>query len=291
MTAGTIALALGAAICWSSTWILMKAGVSEMNRTAFGVLRPWFGLLFILPLAGLLGGFRFGSPTLVLVGLASGFLNAYAGVGLFYYALSKGSLHRTNILSGTAPFWGALSAILVLGEPARWEALVAALLIVVGTSFLARRQPGELHQDSLRSTLAALAAGILYGFTAAVPSKYCLTNGMGAMAYQFVFILSAGIAWSLVALPKVLRRQLKFTRKGVWLALVSSFTGLFLGWVLWLMAIRQTDASVLAPFNGLTMLFAVLLGAMVFREKLTARIVVGGALTLAGVTLISVFVR
>jgi len=287
----TVLLALGATLCWSSTWILMKAGVNEMDRTAFGVLRPWIGLLFLLPLAGILGGFTFGSPRLVLVALSSGFLNAYAGVGLFYYALSKGSLHKTNILSGTGPFWGAVSAILVLSEPARWEALVAAILIVGGTYFLARRQPEEVHNEGARPTLAALAAGVLFGFTAAVPSKYCLSQGMSQMAYQLVFMLSAGIAWSLAALPKLLRRQLAFTRKGIGIAWASAFTGLFAGWVLWLLAIERTDASVLAPFNGLTMLFAVLLGALFFRERITRRILIGGLLMLAGVTLVSVFAR
>jgi len=278
MNGMTLALALGATISWSSTWVLMRAGIKEMDRTAFGLLRPWFGLLFIIPFAWATQGFQFGSPLLILIALASGFLNAYVGVAFFYYALTHGSMHESNILAGTNPFWAALSAIVVLGEPARWEALIAALLIVAGTYFLAQRGPNDKRAHGIAPTLAALGAGILWGFTVAVPSKYCLTQGMSPIGYQLVFTVSGALAWTVAAMPKLMRKQLTFSRKGVWIAFASAFSGLFLGWVLWLVAMRSAPACALAPLNGLTLLFAVLLGAAIFRERLTARIILGGAL-------------
>ncbi len=62
---GTLGLAVCATLCWSSTWVMMKAGVDRMDRTAFGLLRTVFGLLFIVPFALITGGFTFGSVHLV----------------------------------------------------------------------------------------------------------------------------------------------------------------------------------------------------------------------------------
>jgi drug/metabolite transporter (DMT)-like permease len=73
------------------------------------------------------------------------------------------------------------------------------------------------------------------------------------------------------------------------ISLISAFTGFFLGWILWLLAMRITDASIMAPLNGLTMFFSVLLGAIFFREPVTRRITIGGTLMLAGVTVIGLF--
>ncbi len=290
MTVPALLLALAATLCWSTTWVLMKAGVDRMDRTTLGFLRPWMGLLFIVPYAWATNGFVFGSPSLVWIGLGSGFLNAFLGVALFYFALSQGSMHQTNILAGTNPFWGALSAILILNEPARGSTFIAAGLIVAGTYFLARRSRGDSSKaHRLLPTLAALGAGVLWGFTVAVPSKYCIMNGMSPIAYQLLFTATGAIGWTLVAMPRLVRRTLAISRKGVWIALVSAFTGFFVGWVFWLRAMRQVDASALAPLNGLTLFFAVLLGALFFKQRITLRIALGGALMLAGVTVISLF--
>ena len=285
----TLTLALGATLCWSTTWVLMKAGVDEMDRTALGFVRATSALVFICVYAAITRDFFVDSPLLVGVALAGGLLNAVVGVWLFYYALGHGSLHETNILAGTNPFWGAVSAMLVLGEPTRWESFAAALLIVGGTTLLAQRKSGIARPHGLRPLAAALAAGILFGFTVAVPGKYCISQGMSPITYQVIFTIAAAVSWSLIAVPRMVRKTLKFTRRGIWIGLLSSFTGLFVGWILWLIAMQRVDASMLAPINGLTMFFAVLLGALFLRERITPRVAIGGALMLAGVTLISVF--
>jgi transporter family protein len=77
----------------------------------------------------------------------------------------------------------------------------------------------------------------------------------------------------------------------MWIAFVSSFFGIFVGWVLWLMAIQRENASSLSPLTGLILLFATILGVVFLRQRLTKRMAVGGALILAGVTLVSVFAR
>ena len=286
-----ILLAVGATLNWAVTWLLMKVGVDRMSWVGFGFLRPWMGLPFILLFAWATGGFVFGSPILVLVGLGSGVLNAVFGTSLFYYAHSHGTLHETNILANTSPFWGVVSAIVVLGEPARLVTFGAGALVIAGTIFLVRNQRGERERRNLRASLAALGAGVLWGFSIAVPTKFCMDGGMSPIAYQLLFTCSAAGGWSVVVAPSIWRRRLRFDRRSLWIAFASAFTGLFAGWVLWLVALQRIDASQLSPLNGLTLLFAVVLGVVVLRERITRRIVIGGALIAAGVTLVSIFAR
>lgn len=288
-----IAVLLGvvATFTWALTWVLMKVGVDQMSWVSFGFLRPWIGLPFIALFAWATSGFVFESADLVLVALAGGFLNAFLGTALFYYALSHGSMHESNVLANTSPFWGVAAAIIVLGEPARLVTFGAGALVLAGTYFLVRRSRGDDRDRNLWALLSALGAGVLWGFTTAVPTKYCMDGGMSPIAYQLLFTGSAATAWTIAVLPGLWRRRLRFTRKGVFTAFVSSFVGLFVGWVLWLTALQRVDASALSPLVGLTLFFAVAIGVIFLREPINRRIVIGGALTVAGVTLVSVMVR
>lgn len=287
----TVLLVVGATLCWGTTWLLMRMGVGRMDWIGFGFLRPWIGLPLIAAYAWATDGFAFGSADLVLIGLAGGILNAFIGTALFYYAHSHGSLHETNILANTGPFWGVVSAIVVLGEQARWITLGAGALVIAGTFFLVRSREERSGKHSLLAMLAAAAAGLAWGFSSAVPTKYCMDGGMSPIAFQFLFTSSAIVCWTAAALPSLIRRRMRFERKHLWIAFLSSFLGIFLGWVLWLTALQRADASLLSPLSGLTLLFAVIFGVVFLRERITRRILIGGTLVALGVTLVSVFAK
>lgn len=289
MTLAAAGLAVGATLMWGLTMLLMKLGVDRSSWMVFGFLRPWMGLPFIAAYAGFTGGLEFGSPSLIWIGLAGGFVNAVVGTALFYIALSKGSLHETNILANTSPFWGVVGAIAVLHEPARWVTLLAGLLVIAGTVFLVGRRKTAHEAHQVPALIAALVTGILWGITTTVPTKLCIDGGMSPVAYQLLFTISAAVGWSAVVVPRLLRGRVRIVRRDLGFAFLSSFFGLFVGWVLWLAALAHADASLLAPLNGLALLFATGLGVIVLRERLTVRILVGGAFTIAGVTLVSAF--
>jgi drug/metabolite transporter (DMT)-like permease len=285
----TLGLAVGATLCWAATWVMMKAGVDRMDRAAFGFLRMVFGLLFILPFALFTGGITLGSSYLVWLAISSGFLNAILGNALFYYALSHGSMHESNILAGMSPFWGVVGSILVLGEPVRWATFAAATLVILGTFFLVRRNDLGAMKHKLGPILAAIGTGICYGFSATVPAKICMSQGMDPITYQLLFATTGLIGWTVIALPRWIRGKVTFTRQGVLIALVSGVSGLFLGWIFWLAALKRVDASTLSPMYGLTLFFSVLIGALFLREPITRRIAIGGAFVLAGITLVTLF--
>jgi drug/metabolite transporter (DMT)-like permease len=282
-------LAVTTMFFWGLTWVLMKAGVDRMSGLALGVLRPWMGLPLIGLYALLAGNIVFVSLPLAGLAFLTGSVNAFLGTALFYYALRRGSLHETNILANTNPFWGVVSAILILGEPPTLVTPLAGLLVIGGTYFLVRRRGAEAGVPSLKARTAALLTGVVWGFSAAVPTKYCMTEGMSPIAFQLLFTAGAAISWGIAALPR--RRELRVTGRGLWIAFLSSFFGMFAGWVLWLLALERASASALSPLVGLILVFATALGVIFLKERLTKRVLIGGALVLAGVTLVSLFGR
>jgi len=287
----SVALVVAATFAWAVTWILMRMGVGRMHWIDFGFLRPLVSLPLVALYAWVTDGFVFGGTELILVGLAGGVLNAFVGTALFYYAHTHGAMHETNILANTGPFWGVVSAIAVLGEPARWATFGAGVLVIAGTILLVRGRPSKDAARHLPALLAATAAGVIWGFSSAVPTKFCMAGGMSPIAYQFLFTVAAVATWSLSIAPRAIRRKVRVGRQHLWVVVVSSVLGIVVGWVLWLAAIQRTDASLLSPLSGLTLLFAVVLGVVFFRERVTPKILAGGGLVIAGVTLVSVFAR
>jgi len=283
---GAVLLTLGAALSWALTSVLMKLGLERMSRIGFAAIRPWMGLLFIVPYALLTRGLQFGSVKLILVATVGSFLNAFLGTALFYYAISNGPLHRASILSNTSPFWAVASAVIVLGEPPTLVSFLAAGLIVVGAYLMFERK--GVHADRrILPILAALGAGALWGFASAVPTKYCLEGGMSPIAYQLLFAGSAGVWWGFFALPGLVRGRIAVTRVGISIALLSAFFGYFAGWILWLTALRSAPASLLSPISGTSVLFTVLMSIVFLGERLTLRTAIGGVLAFAAVVIVS----
>ncbi len=287
----TIALAVGACLCWALTWILMKLGVDLMDWVGFGALRSWAAVFFIVPYVLFMHDLTLGAPRVIGVAVGGSLLNAFLGTALFYYALAHGSVHESTILSNTNPLWGVISSIVFLGEGASWTAPVAATLAIGGASLLVHRTQEESGKSRTLPRLAALGAGILWGFTAAVPTKYCLNHGMSPSGYQAVYTSVAVVTWTLASAPKLTAIKKAFTKRALWVALVSSFFGIFASWLLWLAALGRVAASVLSPLQGLGLLFTVALGVMFLHERLTLRLVLGALLVVAGVSIVSILGR
>lgn len=282
-----ILMALGAALSWAMTALLMKIGVHSMTRVAFGAIRPWIGLLFILPYAILTEDLAFGSWSVVGVAVVGSLTNCFLSTWLFYYAISRGPLHKASMLSSTGPFWGVAFAIVFLHEPVSLVSIAAAVLVVVGAFLLSAGHETDRSRAGLLPLIAALSSGVFSGFAAAIPTKYCLSHGMSPISYQILFAASAAVSWSLAALPKALAGKITITRKGIVVAIISAFFGFFAGWILWLTALERVPASVLSPVSGAGTLFTVLLSVMVLRERLTRRTIFGGGLIFAGIMLIA----
>ncbi len=289
MTIIAILFAIGAAIAWALESVLSKPALRYMDMFSYGVIRPLFALIFVIPYGLLTSGFAFPGWELLGIAAVAGIIDSFVGSMLFYYTMNRVSAHEATSLANTAPFWGVVTSILILGEPMQPILLVAALFVVLGALFLVNRSDEKSTFRLSWSALPALGSGILWGFVETVPAKYCLTNGMSVMTFQLTLIVSSGVAWGIAAFVRSRRTPLRFPRRGVALAFVTAILGYGVGWILWLSGVSMVPASLLSPVRGSMTLFAFLFSIILLRERPSRRSALGVLFVLCGVLLVSIF--
>jgi len=288
MTIVAILLALGAAVAWSLETVLAKPGLRRMDMFSYAAIRPLFALLFVVPFGLWTSGFQFPGWRLVVIAAIAGVIDSFVGSMLFYFSVKRVSAHEASSLANTAPFWGVVASVFILGERLQPVLFVAAFFVVLGAFFLVNRRDNESAVRLSWNALPALGAGILWGVVETVPAKYCLTNGMSVGTFQLILIVSSGVAWGAAALIRSRRTPLHFPRRGVMIAFVTAFLGYALAWVLWLSGVKLVPASLLSPVRGSMTLFTFLFSVILLREHPSRRSALGALLVLCGVLLVSI---
>ncbi len=281
-----VLLAVTAAAAWAIGMTTAKPGVRAMDLVTYTMLR--WALVSVLALAYVWGTGRWGVPgtSAALLAIGAGVLDCTFGGFFYLMAMERAAAHRVIILSSTAPLWGVVGSVLLLGEPFLWRTLGAAALVVVGAAFLTEPR----HRSGPRSWAGAafaLITGLLWGFAETVPTKLALQQGLSAEMLLLLFSTSGGLGMLLLA--PLLRKRIprRVSPRGYLFVALSAVAGAFLGWLLWLYALDLAPASVLSPIRGSTLLFALVYSVLFLRERPTARSFVGVGFVAAGVFLVT----
>ena len=281
-----ILLAISAAAAWAIGMTAAKPGIRHMDLVSYTIAR-WL-LVSVLALAYALATRNLAFPGWwpILLAISAGILDSTFG-GLFYLlAMERTSAHQTTTLSSTAPLWGVLGAVLVLGEPLVWTVMMAAVLVIAGSVFLTERRQSARPKVWLGAAFA-LITGVLWGFAETVPTKLALQEGMTPETLLLVVALSGALG--MFALLPILRPRIprRVDRRGIIFVVLSSVGGAFFGWLLWLRALNLAPASVISPVRGSTLLFAFIYSVLFLRERPSSRAFIGILLVAAGVLLVS----
>jgi len=281
-----ILLALASGATWAIGMTVAKPALRHIDVLSY-MLGRW---LLVAPLAllyaAVTGTLAFTSWFAVGLAALAGFIDSTLGGFFYLLAMQRAPAYQTATLASTAPLWGVATAILILGEPLRWEILVAAVLVVSGAYFLVG------HRLSIRShltgSLFALLTGFLWGFAETVPSKLALEHGLSPASLLFVFSCSGIITIALMTPVLRARFPRHVDRSGIALTVLAGVGGAFLGWILWLSSLSRAPASLISPIRGSTLVFSLVYSVLFLRERLTKRALLGVLLVLAGVVLVSI---
>lgn len=237
------------------------------------------------------------------------FTTEFSAVGLWFvvasslvhicYFLSLGrSLARADlslaypIARGFGPGLVPILAVFALDESVTLPAWVGIGVIVLGIYTMAWW--GQLR-NIVAGQLAATRAGIAYALATGICiALYTLIDKQGVAyvsPFLYLYLMTCGVAVGM--LPYILRTHgasavVREWRTATW-PIAAAAGLLFLAYGLVLTAMRLTDASYVAPAREVGLLFALLLGAIVLKEVITAGRVVGAAMIVAGLVLITVF--
>ncbi|MFN3955045.1 MAG: DMT family transporter [Pararhodobacter sp.] len=210
--------------------------------------RPAWGLHFIRTLLGWLGG------------------------ALLFAAAAQMPLTDANALSFLSPIATMLFAIPLLGEKVgRWR-WTAAALAMLGALVLLRPGQGVIQPAALMALGAALAMGLegifIKRLTNREPTRQILlvNNFMGV-------VLASLVALPFVQLPEDAPQ---------WLALAGVGVLMVSGQGLLLLAIARADASYVAPFLYMTLVWAALFDAAVFGTLPDAFSLAGAGIVVSG---------
>lgn len=130
----------------------------------------------------------------------------------------------------------------------------------------------------------ALISMAFAGFTSVI-AKLGLTGISGdlGLAIRTCFVFVFVIAFALYAVPSNQLSALT-TSNLLWLGL-SGVTTVF-SWVFYYRAIKEGDVSTVAIIDKASMVVAVILSAIILKEQITARTLLGAALMLSGLLVI-----
>ena len=277
------------AVCliWSTVWLFIKLGLRDLPPASFAWVRLAVAVALLLPVLrwrGIALVPRRGRDRLLVA--ATGVLLLGLNYGFLFWGAQHISSGLTAVLQAATPAFGlVLAHYLLPGERFTAAKLLAVALGVAGVGVIFFDQLSFAGWPALWGS-AAVSLGAL-----CVAAAYVLVKAYGAhlnatalmtgqMACGLVPLLAFGVARE--GNPLALRWTPSAIFSLLYLALVGSVAAFWLNY--WLL--RRMDATKVMSMSLVEPLLAVLLGALVLGEKLSARTAAGGALVLLSVGLV-----
>ncbi len=222
--------------------------------------------LFVLPIA-------WRKTRLVTPRLGAHFLRAVVGVGGFLtyvYAITHAPLAEVTAISFTKVIFIVLFAIALFGEKVGWRRWLAVLIGFLGVLIMVR--PGAAPLDP--ALLAALANALLAASVVMLLKQLSRTEAPETIVFYFGLFAAV-----LMAVPAALTWTAPTPRE--WIVLVAlSLLGAF-GQSLMVRGFAEGEASAMAPLAYVHLIYAGVLGYVLFAEIPDAWTLGGSAVIIA----------
>jgi drug/metabolite transporter (DMT)-like permease len=198
------------------------------------------------------------------------------GVIFWFYAMARIPIAEVTAIGYTSPIFVTIGAALFLGEKMHIRRVMGILVGLVGAFIILR--PG--FQEVSIGQLAQLIAAPLFAIS------FLIAKRLTDYAEPDVIVAWLTIFCTLVLLPgAVMNWQTPTTNEILWLALTAFFATL--GHYTFTKALQAAPISVTQPISFLQLVWAALLGVLVFGEPLDIYVMLGGGVIVAAATYIS----
>ena len=278
-----LAILLAVQVLLAANQISVKYINAGLQPVFFAGLRSALGIFFVW---GWLA-FRRRPPRLTRKALGPGILIGAlfaAEFLLLFLALDLTTVGRASVLMFSMPVWFAFMAHYGLGERITPQKALGLALAFSGTAW-AILGGAKGGQGSLAGDLCALGGAFGWALTAYVARRPVMRAEGPEMQLFWMVLVSAPILLIVSPLFGPLIRDLHAVHL-LLLVLQASVVvaGVFVTW-LWLLSVYPS--STVAAFSFLTPVLAILLGALIFHESLSAAILGPGILVAGGIVLIN----
>lgn len=254
---------------------LMKGASLAVGAYSAAFLRAALGVALAAPLWLVFGG-RWPERAVLRVHLLRGVCGAFMGL-TFFYALTKLPLAETIAISFIAPLVALYLAAIFLGETIRREAIVAAVLGLVGTLVIIGGKIGRepMGEDALLGLAAILFSALLYAGNLVISRHQAqLAKPLEISAFH------SGVTAVVLGLATPWLLRLPDAEAGLLIAGSALLT--VTGMIAFAWAYARAEAQVLVPMEYSGFLWASLFGWLFFAEGVSATTVLGTALIVLG---------
>ena len=261
-------------ICFLGVTALVKFMGTRIPAAEAAFLRYALGLVLLLPM---LKDFSQNLPNrkLSILFAARGVVHT-VGVVLWFFAMSRIPLADVTAMNYMSPIYVTLGAAIFLGEPLALQRILAILLAIVGAFLILR--PG--FREVSIGHLAMIFTAIFFAFS------YLIAKHTSGKTTASVVVVMLSIYVTIGLAPLAFLNWVTPT----WLELILLFAVAFFataGHYTMTLAFAAAPISVTQPATFLQLVWAVLVGSIIFGEEIDLYVIGGGGLILCSITFMS----
>ena len=251
--------------------VVVKHLGSDLPAAESAFLRYAIGLIFIVPLLPAMLKHRPDRTALSLFGLRG--LVHSLGVILWFYSMSRIPLAEVTAMNYLAPVYVMIGAALFLGDKLSLRRMMAVGIALIGTLIILR--PG--FREVSEGHIAMLGTGFLLGSSYLIAKKLTDQVSAGVLVGWLSITVTIGLApFARAVWVAPTGREL------LWISLVALFATS--GHYTMGMAFRAAPISVTQPVTFLQIVWATVIGTLVFGEAADGFVIFGSALIVAAVS-------
>ena len=256
--------------CFVAVTALVKYLGNDMPAAQSAFLRYFLGLVFLLPLVSALRREVFSGRTLGLLALR-GIIHAF-GVILWFYAMTQIPMAEVTAMNYLSPIYITLGAALFLGEKLAARRVIAVLIAFAGALIILRPGLREISPGHIAMIGTAIFFAASY-LIAKIMSGQMAPAIVVAMLSITVTVCLAPFAWAVWVPPTAAQI--------FWLFLVAAFATA--GHYTMTLAFAAAPVTVTQPVTFLQLVWAVILGVIVFGEPADGFVILGGMVIMGSV--------
>ena len=261
-------------ICFLGVTALVKFMGTRIPAAEAAFLRYALGLVLLLPM---LKDFFHNLPSreLSILFAARGVVHT-VGVVLWFFAMSRIPLADVTAMNYMSPVYVTLGAAIFLGESLALRRILAVLVAIVGAFLIVRPGFREISIGHVAMIFTALFFASSY-LIAKHTSGKTSASVVVVMLSTYVTIGSAPLAFLNWVTPTLIELMILFA--------VACFATA--GHYTMTLAFAAAPISVTQPATFLQLIWAVLVGSVIFGEDIDLYVIGGGGLILCSITFMS----
>ncbi|PLX10778.1 MAG: hypothetical protein C0598_09725 [Marinilabiliales bacterium] len=280
-----ILFALGAAFAVSNVYIFSKSALNEVHLAQFGVL--WFGLgiiwniIFIFSANKAKKVFMLSRKSWIILGFIA--ILEMFGTGFFFLSVKTVENPATvSFLANINPFLVAFFGFMLLKERFNKIEGLGMLITLIG-AFVISYKGGGLNDFFINGSQYVLISGIIYAASTTTAKKNIKNLDPSFLALARILMLFSLSVFGLFYYGLDLNIP-----SSAWINIsIGSVLGPFLTGTLGYMTIKYIDASKASMIGTSRSIFVLIGGFILFGQFPGANQLIGGAMTISGVLLIS----